>query len=78
VETRGEPFPEITSVRVTGERAGVGFHVHPHMLRHGCGYALANRGYDLRVIQDYLGHRDPKHTTRYTRTAANRFEGLWE
>jgi type 1 fimbriae regulatory protein FimB len=65
-------------VEVTGVRAGLAFHVHPHMLRHGCGYALANRGYDLRVIQDYLGHRDPKHTTRYTRTAARRFEGLWE
>src|SRR5512135_3113939 len=33
--------------------------VHPHMLRHSCGFALANRGYDLRLIQDYLGHRDP-------------------
>jgi hypothetical protein len=32
--------------------------------------------YDLRLIPDYLGHRDPKHTTRYTRTAASRFEGL--
>ena len=48
--------------------------VNPHMLRHSCGFALANRGYDLRLIQDYLGHRDPKHTVRYTRTA---FEGLW-
>jgi type 1 fimbriae regulatory protein FimB len=64
-------------VGITGERAGLAFHVHPHMLRHGCGYALANRGYDLRLIQDYLGHRDPKHTTRYTRTAAHRFAGLW-
>jgi type 1 fimbriae regulatory protein FimB len=36
--------------------------VNPHMLRHSCGFALANRGYDLRLIQDYLGHRDPKHT----------------
>jgi integrase len=35
--------------------------VHPHMLRHSCGFALANRGYDLRLIQDYLGHRDPRH-----------------
>ena len=50
-------------VGITGARAGLAFHVHPHMLRHGCGYALANRGSDLRVIQDYLGHRDPKHTT---------------
>jgi type 1 fimbriae regulatory protein FimB len=51
-------------VRGTGERAGLPFHVHPHMLRHGCGYAVAHRGYDLRLMQDYLGHRDPKHTTR--------------
>lgn len=59
-----------------GERAGLG-HVHPHMLRHSCGFALANRGYDLRLIQDYLGHRDPRHTAHYTRTAASRFDGLW-
>jgi type 1 fimbriae regulatory protein FimB len=51
--------------------------VHPHMLRHSCGFTLANRGYDLRLIQDYLGHRDPKHTMHYTRVAASRFEGLW-
>lgn len=51
--------------------------VHPHMLRHSCGFSLANRGYDLRLIQDYLGHRDPKHTAHYTRVAGIRFEGLW-
>ncbi|WP_299290352.1 tyrosine-type recombinase/integrase [uncultured Paracoccus sp.] len=59
-----------------GDRAGLG-DVHPHMLRHSCGFALANRGYDLRLIQDYLGHRDPRHTAHYTRTAASRFDGLW-
>ena len=59
-----------------GKRANLG-HVHPHMLRHSCGFALANKGYDLRLIQDYLGHRDPRHTAHYTRTAAGRFEGLW-
>ena len=47
------------------------------MLRHSCGFSLANGGYDLRLIQDYLGHRDPKHTVHYTRVAARRFEGLW-
>jgi type 1 fimbriae regulatory protein FimB len=52
--------------------------VHPHMLRHSCGYYFANRGYDLRLILDYLGHRDPKHTVRYTRVAGHRFEGLWQ
>ena len=51
--------------------------VHPHMLRHSCGFALANKGYDLRLIQNYLGHRDPRHTVHYTRTAGVRFEGLW-
>ncbi|WP_299490273.1 tyrosine-type recombinase/integrase [uncultured Shewanella sp.] len=51
--------------------------VYPHMLRHSCGYYLANKGYDLRLIQDYLGHRDPKHTVNYTRIAGARFESLW-
>jgi len=57
-------------------RAGLGS-VNPHMLRHSCGFYLANKGYDLRLIQDYLGHRDPKHTVRYTRVSGHRFEGLW-
>jgi site-specific recombinase XerD len=64
-------------VKAAGERAGLG-HVHPHMLRHSCGYYLANRGTDFRATQDYLGHRDPKHTVRYTRVAGRRFEGLWD
>jgi type 1 fimbriae regulatory protein FimB len=63
-------------VAEAGRRAGLG-RVHPHMLRHSCGFALANRGYDLRLIQDYLGHRDPRHTAHYTRVAASRFDGLW-
>lgn len=65
-------------IREAGERAGFDFIIHPHMLRHSCGFYLANKGYDSRLIQDYLGHRDPRHTARYTRTAAARFEGLWE
>lgn len=60
-----------------GRRAGLD-RTHPHMLRHSCGFALANRGYELRLIQDYLGHRDPRHTAYYTRTAARRFDGIWE
>ncbi len=64
-------------IAAAGRRAGLG-HVHPHMLRHSCGFTLANKGADFRAIQDYLGHRDPRHTTRYTRTSARRFEGLWD
>jgi integrase len=77
---RGDQFTRFSInylVRTASRRAGLALVVHPHMLRHGCGHALANRGHDLRLIQDYLGHRDPKHTMRYTRTAACRFEGLW-
>lgn len=61
----------------TGKRARLPFRVNPHMLRHSCGYYLANKGYDTRLIQDYLGHKNIGHTVRYTRTAAKRFEGLF-
>lgn len=60
-----------------GERAKFDFRVHPHMLRHSCGYALANKGYDTRLIQDYLGHRNIRHTVIYTQTNSKRFEGMW-
>ena len=51
--------------------------VHPHTLRHSCGYHLADKGTDLRTMQDYLGHRDPRHTVHYSRITGRRFEGLW-
>jgi integrase len=60
-----------------GKRAKLPFRVHPHMLRHSTGFYLANKGFDTRLIQDYLGHRNIAHTVKYTRTAAERFEGLW-
>jgi len=63
-------------VRLAGEKAKLG-RVWPHMLRHSCGYYLADQGTDLRTMQDYLGHRDPKHAAHYTRVAGHRFEGLW-
>lgn len=61
-----------------GALAGLDFPVHPHMLRHGCGYYLAAKGIDTRTIQDYLGHRQIQHTVRYTELAPERFKGLWE
>lgn len=77
---RGGPFTRQAFnylVRVIGVRAGFTFRVYPHMLRHSTGFALANKGLDTRLIQDFLGHRNIQHTTRYTRTAAKRFEGIW-
>jgi integrase len=58
-------------------KAGIGFPVHPHMFRHGCGFKLADDGHDTRAIQHYLGHRNIQHTVRYTELAADRFSGFW-
>ena len=77
---RGQPLTRSSVqylVRVAAERVGL-LNVHPHTLRHSCGYYLADKGTDLRTIQDYLGHRDPRHTVHYTRVAGRRFEGLWK
>ena len=51
---------------------------HPHMLRHACGYALADQGADTRLIQDYLGHKQIQHTVRYTEMASGRFDGFFK
>ncbi|EBD7905705.1 tyrosine-type recombinase/integrase [Salmonella enterica] len=58
-------------------KAGLPVCAHPHMLRHACGYALADNGADTRLIQDYLGHRNIRHTVRYTASNAARFGGVW-
>ena len=65
------------AVKTYGELAGLPLPAHPHMLRHACGYALADQGADTRLIQDYLGHRNIQHTVRYTATNPARFERLW-
>ena len=61
-----------------GREAGLPFPTHPHMLRHACGYKLANDGHDTRAIQHYLGHRNIIHTCRYTELAADRFNRFWQ
>jgi type 1 fimbriae regulatory protein FimB len=64
-------------IRDYGRDAGLAVASNPHMLRHACGYALADQGADTRLIQDYLGHRNIQHTVRYTATNPARFERLW-
>ena len=59
-------------------RAGLLFPVHTHMLRHGCGYALANAGQDTRAIQAWLGHANIQHTVRYAELAPQRFASFWK
>jgi type 1 fimbriae regulatory protein FimB len=65
------------AIRTYGEKAELSIAAHPHMLRHGCGFALADQGADTRLIQDYLGHRNIQHTVMYTATNPARFEKLW-
>jgi type 1 fimbriae regulatory protein FimB/type 1 fimbriae regulatory protein FimE len=60
-----------------GALAGLGFPVHPHMLRHATGYYLASKGHDTRAIQAYMGHRNIQHTCRYTELSPERFNGFW-
>jgi type 1 fimbriae regulatory protein FimB len=58
--------------------ASLPLRAHPHMLRHGCGFALADQGADTRLIQDYLGHRNIQHSVRYTASNPARFQRLWQ
>jgi type 1 fimbriae regulatory protein FimE len=64
-------------VAVAGRQAQIAFPVHPHMLRHACGFKLANDGHDTRSLQHYLGHKNIAHTVRYTELAPDRFKGFW-
>jgi len=77
---RGTPFTTAGFARMierAGKEAGFAFKAHPHMLRHACGYALANKGHDTRALQAYLGHRNIQHTVRYTELAPGRFKNFW-
>jgi integrase len=77
---RAGPFtPDAVNrlIKRIGERAGFDFTVHCHMLRHACGYALANAGHDTRALQDWLGHRSIQHTVRYTELSPTRFRDFW-
>ena len=64
-------------VAKAGERAELPVKAYAHQLRHACGYYLANKGCDLRLIQDYLGHKQIQNTVRYTALNPARFAGLW-
>jgi len=69
-------FPNRLIQRV-GEAAKMPFPIHPHMLRHACGFKLANDGHDTRALQHYLGHKNIQHTVRYTEMAPDRFKNFW-
>lgn len=81
ISERGAPLSRsavAAIVKRAAEGAEIELAVHPHMLRHACGYYLANKNVDTRTIQAYLGHRSIQHTVRYTELAPGRFSVLWD
>jgi type 1 fimbriae regulatory protein FimB len=79
ISERRSPLSRKTAwlmIRDYGRLTVLPIEAHPHMLRHACGFALADQGADTRLIQDYLGHRNIQHTVRYTATNTARFERL--
>ena len=80
VSERGAPFTRDSfnwMVKRAGKKADLPFQVHAHMLRHSTGYKLASDGADTRSIQSYLGHRDIRHTVRYTELSAKPFRDFF-
>jgi type 1 fimbriae regulatory protein FimB/type 1 fimbriae regulatory protein FimE len=80
VSERGGPMTDSNVRKLIarlGREAQLPFPVHPHQLRHACGYALANAGHDTRALQHWLGHRNIMHTVRYTEMAPDRFKTFW-
>jgi integrase len=61
-----------------GKKIGIPFQIHPHMLRHACGYKLANGGHDTPALQQYLGHSSIQSTVRYTVLRSDLFNGFWK
>jgi len=80
VSERGGPLTDRAVRHIVlraGEIADLSFPIHPHMLRHACGFYLANKGIDTRAIQHYLGHRNIQYTVRYTALTPHRFTDFW-
>jgi type 1 fimbriae regulatory protein FimB/type 1 fimbriae regulatory protein FimE len=82
VSERGAPFSTEGFSRMLQRAAKAArlttLGIHPHMLRHACGYKLANDGVDTRSLQSYLGHRNIQHTVRYAELSPNRFKDFWQ
>jgi type 1 fimbriae regulatory protein FimB/type 1 fimbriae regulatory protein FimE len=86
---RGTPF-DVSSLKKIVARAGrkakdktdgpfFNFPVHFHMLRHACGYWMNDQGHSVRMIQDWLGHRNIRHTERYTANSPEAFKRVkWD
>ena len=79
ISERGAQISErgfFKTIQLAGQKANLGFPVHPHMFRHSKGYQLVSKGTDLRLIQGYMGHKNIQNTVNYTKFDAGRMRGL--
>lgn len=65
-------------VRRHAQRVGLGERLTPHVLRHSCATHMLERGADLRVVQELLGHARISTTQVYTKVTGERLRAVYE
>ena len=65
-------------VRAAGDRAGLQGRLFPHVLRHSCATHMLDRGADIRVVQELLGHASLSTTQVYTKVSPERLRAVYD